>query len=473
MVDENRTLERYHLDGHYNLKGQWWIPSDPERKTTGNLELKGYDGAYLEVEIAFSTEADRNTLTNYPVLVGVTHSGIEVTLRNCQQTEKPLLLSTGSRYHIELVFIGRHFQRPGQIKFRAVYLWLHNFDEWLNSSGFTLPTSFNREEMHIEYCRPKDVELHANASRRLSAGFSVYGPKYTTVQKSIELRQAAYLKVERKSGKDLRDYMATSRTVQTFLALAIRGTVYPRKVMAVYRDERTTIDVFFVPTLRPESSLTSLVDMVFSYPDVSSEIDSMMNLWFRKWPRLEPLCNIYLGVLYGKELYMENRFLGMVQILETYHRRFIGGQYQNKEEFEKSVYPALVEAIPDHINREYRDSLKGKISFAHEYSLRKRLRDLIRRVPETIKGEIFGDANEAEGRFVEKVVATRNYLTHYTKELESVAVTGEKLYWFYVKLRIMSETMFLREMGIPPKRIERFLMKNDGYRQEFRSCRDI
>ena len=44
MVEENRTLERYHLDGHYNLKGQWWIPSDPERKTTGNLEL---DGTYL------------------------------------------------------------------------------------------------------------------------------------------------------------------------------------------------------------------------------------------------------------------------------------------------------------------------------------------------------------------------------------------------------------------------------------------
>ena len=137
----------------------------------------------------------------------------------------------------------------------------------------------------------------------------------------------------------------------------------------------------------------------------------MMTRWFRKWPRLEPLCNIYLGVLYGKELYMENRFLGMVQILETYHRRFIGGQYQSKEEFEKFVYPKLVDAIPDDINCEYRKSLKGKISFGHEYSLRKRLRDLIQKVPETIKEELFGDASRAESRFVDKVVATRNYLT--------------------------------------------------------------
>ena len=113
----------------------------------------------------------------------IPHSGIEVTLHNCQQTVKPLLPSAGSRYRIELAFIGHHFQRPGQIKFREVYLWLHNLDEWLNSSGFTLPTSFNLEEMHFKYCRPKDIELHANARRRLSVGFSVYGPKYATLQK--------------------------------------------------------------------------------------------------------------------------------------------------------------------------------------------------------------------------------------------------------------------------------------------------
>ena len=142
-------------------------------------------------------------------------------------------------------------------------MWLHNFDEWLDSSGFTLPTSFNPEEVLIEYRRPKDIQLHGDAIRRLSAGFSVYGPTYTSVQKSVELRQAAYLKIERKRGKDMRDYMATSRAVQTLLSLAIRGTVYPRKVMAVYRDERTIIDVFFVPTLRPESSLTSPFDIGF------------------------------------------------------------------------------------------------------------------------------------------------------------------------------------------------------------------
>jgi len=463
----------YNLEENHELRGRWWLPSKSTGEPSGTLFLNGREGARLSLEDSISGDTMPFEFADHPVILGNTLSGVAVTLCSCSQTKSTFSFGvSSSEYRIKFVYVGHHFHSQHGIKLAAAYFWVHNGDEWVNRSGFSLPTHVNIDDVVIQYGRPKDIPLHTAKSRSLSVGFSVYGPNYTKPQNRVEIRQEAYLKIMRTRGKDLSRYLETYRAIEAFLSLAIKGPVYPRKVkVALTTDPKRLIDVFYAAVTRPVSQVRLSHDMVFSLPDVVDKVEVMMRLWLRHWQRLKPACNIYLGVLYGKSLFMENRFLGMTQILETFHRRFIGGSYQNEADYLKCVYPQLVEAIPRDIEADYRNSLEAKLRYCYEYSLRKRIGDLLRRAPEGIVLLFLGTDSGARNRFVNRVVDTRNYFTHYTKELGTKAASDEELYWLYVKLRILCELMFFRQMGLRPEEIEAFVAKNDEYQQEFRLCR--
>ena len=460
----------FNLEESYQLKGEWWLPSDPKNGTIGTLDLKGRDGAFLDLDDRLAVTADFGKLTNHPVVLGVTYTGRDVTLCDCWQ-ERVTIFSSGrssNLYRVKIVYIGRHFDSEEQIKLSAARVWLFNADEWIDRSGFTLSARTTVENLNIKYSLPEEIPLYDTADSKLSIGFSVRGPKRTPVQKNVELSQEAYLNVLLAGGKNLGDYLRTSSAIQNFLSLAIRGPVYPKKIQVVYRNEtRNPIDVYCTIVPRPASRLKLPFEMVFTYPEISAKARSMVNLWLCKWPRLQPICDIYFSTVYGRELYMENKFLGMTQILESFHRRFIKGQYQSVEDYNRDIYPNLVAAIPNGIDPAYQTSLKTRMKFNYEYSLRKRLRDLIERTPKPIIGLLLGTDARASNCFVGQVIDTRNYFTHYTKELESKAARGEELYWLYNKMKILCEMIFFREMGLCLKQIEKFMMSNDEYLQEF------
>ena len=61
--------------------------------------------------------------------------------------------------------------------------------------------------------------------------------------------------------------------------------------------------------------------------------------------------------------------------------------------------------------------------------------------------------NENKKDFIEKVVNTRNYLTHYDEELKEYAVFGEDLYLLTQKLRICAGVCLLKKVGFDSEEI--------------------
>ena len=55
--------------------------------------------------------------------------------------------------------------------------------------------------------------------------------------------------------------------------------------------------------------------------------------------------------------------------------------------------------------------------------------------------------------FINRVVATRNYLTHFDQSLEPQAARGEELYRITEKLKLLIEICLLRESGFEEERI--------------------
>src|SRR5215208_7125114 len=81
-----------------------------------------------------------------------------------------------------------------------------------------------------------------------------------------------------------------------------------------------------------------------------------------------------------------------------------------------------------------------------------RLRQIFRKYPESVN-PIVGKKKQARADFIEKVVATRNYRTHFNEELESRAARVEELYPITEKLKHLIEICLLGEIGFEAERI--------------------
>lgn len=125
------------------------------------------------------------------------------------------------------------------------------------------------------------------------------------------------------------------------------------------------------------------------------------------------------------------------------------------------MYDRLVEAIPDHSDPEYPDfkiSLEGRLRYINEYSLRKRLKLLIRDT-----NAVFHYFVDHPNEFINNVVDTRNYLTHYSRTSESTAVRGKALYPLTEKVKILVEIILMRELGFSFEKIDEIIHRNSNF----------
>jgi len=91
--------------------------------------------------------------------------------------------------------------------------------------------------------------------------------------------------------------------------------------------------------------------------------------------------------------------------------------------------------IPDNINADFKKSLQARLRYGNEFSLRTRLREVIRRIKNILDFE-FVTSGKKRDEFINKVVDTRNYWTHYSQELINRVVQSG-----YDRLMLITSTL--------------------------------
>jgi ApeA N-terminal domain 1 len=104
---------------------------------------------------------------------------------------------------------------------------------------------------------------------------------------------------------------------------------------------------------------------------------------------------------------------------------------------------------------DYRKWLEQKLEYSNELSLRRRLKELLTPFPALYK-ELGGAS------FVNRILDTRNYLTHYDEKSRMNAAQGERLHWLSEKLRIVVEMCLLTELGISASAMSDILLRQPG-----------
>jgi len=157
-------------------------------------------------------------------------------------------------------------------------------------------------------------------------------------------------------------------------------------------------------------------------------------------------------------MYLEHSFLSLVQAIESYHRRMHEGKYLSADDY-KTVYQTLIEAIPKSpVDKDHYQSLKSRIYYGNEYSLRTRLKRIFKDYEDLLALLIDNKSN-----FINDVVNLRNYWTHYDKSLEEKVVKGQEKYILVQKLKFIIEVCFLAELGLSSEKIKDLIDRDQRY----------
>ena len=146
--------------------------------------------------------------------------------------------------------------------------------------------------------------------------------------------------------------------------------------------------------------------------------------------------------------------MALVQGLEAYHRRT-----SDEKRIDEAEFDELVENLVNQCPEEHREWLSGELRYGNEVSLRKRLRSIINPFKDVI-------GNRAKrNNLIDRIVNTRNYLTHYDLSLESEAAEGQDLWNLCVNMELLFQLHFLQLIGFNREQIDSLLADSIPLRQ--------
>lgn len=223
----------------------------------------------------------------------------------------------------------------------------------------------------------------------------------------------------------------------------------------VHSDIKGHIKVFYKPSqteLGPKK--LSPQNMLFRYNDISENFESYLRKWFENANNLKPMYDLYFSIIHSSNMYVDHKFLSLMQALETYHRRILGGNELSENHHNKRILEILT-AVPD----QYRQWLEEKLKYSNELSLRKRMKELLGRHSDVMSVYI-SDLTD----FKNKAVDTRNYMTHYDLSLKDKASTGIDLWKLVIELEILVEVCLLSETGFTDAQLKNLFQRTQRYK---------
>ncbi|WP_343077449.1 HEPN domain-containing protein [Pseudomonas sp.] len=426
--------------------GYFWIPNLPNDKVPGTLTIG--QGGLIELELVGGF-ADANRMggqEEFSRLLGSIEKEAYVTLEDCFYIARNVSFGgiSKSRLRVGMVFGGVQYSHLEKPTFNSLSFSTDLLDEWVGISGIKADSNLLGKST-IEYLPPKPIpfSLPNGMNMEIAFHYSLPGTGYIT---EAVIRQKTFIKLSSSEELPLEVFLNVAKRLNNFLCFAVDQTLSLKDVTAtspriLYNPDEPKyllpIKIYY-PSLphsekQPRSHWRS---MLFSYRIIKDNADEVLNKWFTTYELIEPAINLYFSTKAGGHTYLESKFLALAQGLETYHRRTSDEALMSDD-----AYNSLVQQILGNCPEGHEEWLEGRLSQGNSLSFYQRLVKIIRPF-----GVYFGNSS-ARSSLARKISLTRNYLTHYNKDLEADAASGDQLYELCNKMEALFQLHFLQIIG--------------------------
>lgn len=454
----------------YKKSGYFWLPENIENKIPGSLSI--LDGGKIELEIIGSFNDSIQSLNDkneFKRIVGVIENDGLVTLENCFYKTRSHSFGGISKSFIcvNKLLSGVAYDKDEEIKFNTFSFGAEGLDEWIDISGINVEYEKDWKSATINYSTQKEITYELDNEIKLHVTFGYTLPSLP-VTREAKITQKTYLKLTSDTELELHKFTSYAYKLINLISFAVDDTVTMDNVTATSESlthetnngESHPIPIkIYYPSL-PFSETVLKVNthtMLFTFRNIMDRADKIIKNWVSAYDTIEPSLNLYFSVKTGNHKYLEGKFLALAQALETYHRRV-----SNETLMDTKIFRSMVARTLCSSPKSDRAWLKGRLIHGNELHLGKRIKMIIEPYKEHI-----GTSKE-RGKLIRNIVNTRNYLTHYSENLKSKAVTGIDLWPICQKMEAIFQLHLLDKLGFTSDEINIILSNNYKLNQKIK-----
>lgn len=452
--------------------GFFWLPGHENDQKPGILKIK--NGGRVELEIVGNFDEDFEFFDknwNIARIVGFVEGDGNITLERCFYTSKNLSFGgiSKSKLFVSMLLIGASWEKDEEVTFSTFSFSVDCMDEWVGISGINVKFDHKKKSATINYTPPENISILLNNQFKLEICFE-WGLSNSSNISEQKITQRVYFKLSSEKTVPLQNFLDVAFKITNLMSFAIHDTVAMKDLIATSPDIKIKISEEknrLVPIklyyqsnsfleIEPQKSQH---EMLFSYDAISSNADKVFNNWINAHEHLSPAIGLYFSTKTEAYKYIDGKFLALAQGLETYHRRTT-----DEKLMKTSEYGLLTRQIINNCPEGYQDWLSARLQHGNEISLSKRLKAMV----EPFKKHL-GTGAERK-KLLRKIVVTRNYLTHYSPDLEKEARKGRDLWVICQKMDVIICLHFLMVIGFTDEEIGSIINKSHILQQKLRAA---
>lgn len=448
------------------FQGYWHIPQHPDDSVPGMLKYSRSEGIVLELLGLFGNYKDKEEFHKLDIICGFSKEGKKITLVDsfCINSTSYNPGMNVSSYVSNKLFLNVWINSLDDIKIEEAKIEFTDIDKWVGIGGFDFDDTTENNTIKSTYKLPDKIQLCKSDIFEISIEF--YLKNYNIdfdFQKDLSLEQSVKLVIIFYKPVALKDFESFYRILQNFFSLLVTQPVYPRKIE--FRCDS------IVEAKNNYNRIGQLIEYCYDIPSVVKTIKNLQGRnmilrlkdnkvkagllllnWIEKAEILQPVMDLFFGTIYNDNLFTNNIFLNYIQGIETYHRRIHGGTDLPEEEHNERI-TFIINSINDENQKKW---LSEKLQYSNDITLRKRLKYLFEKFE-----KIIGDYKTLG--LINKIVNTRNYLTHFGNYKKEDLFEGVSLYYAAMFNKMLLLVILFSEMGVTENDLEKIFGKNSKY----------
>lgn len=494
------------LGEEFACTGEWWIQNgdeiaNPKSTHTGTLTFTRGKGITLDIMGVF----ERNESTkgpfpfderSYDMIWGRSTEAELITLYKCQWAGGSSGSFSSSSYGVQAVFASKDvwWEPNEKIAFKSLNLEYTHLDEWIGENAIKSHVDSIDGKFKVDISAETIDKLpRVNVGDYVMSAYVGVGVKASRVPKHQEIvEQAPIFHVESatSSAISIDEVRTIVGALQNLLSLLMYDEpIYPIVIegsvpIAGDVQKSATMRLLHEPvgTRHPSDKLGNILFSLREVEDFWG--DALKEIILAEKEGLKPVFNQFFAEHFSPSPFVEDRFMATIRTIEAFHRRTLSvDYYMKKMEYENKLLDKFLQPVKDaHLEQSFTESLKNRLKYGYQYSLRKRLDQLldspngeefltlfVAKDGENEKQKIATETSTASEKdqklmqwmknyreaFVEKTVKTRNWYTHFDEDDRSQAVTdGLELEFLNRKLRLFLAALLLGQLHAPPEEVK-------------------
>lgn len=439
------------------VMGLWWIPDVEDVKVNGTLSFNKDGTASLTLADSFKdgSRSDSETPSHYPVILGDTRDGKEMTLFEVYVTTRAghaiahgKVIERGPALRAQRACVGAHLPLGGETPVTSVRLVFTHLADWVCGDLVFAEEKLSKDmlNLHVDYSYPAPFYFQG-LDGTIGIGISL---RQNDDLHSKAVSRQSFLQVVLDNPISFQDIRESKvKPFQYFLTFACGASAQLEELSFQvddigdqHGDQWIPRDIFeMIPDHEGDlSNHPYSWELLLPLSSIKERVEDVFSKWFAILGTAGSALDLYGSIFLGPPLYLETRFLYAAQALEVYHRRCSWFDGNDMPTFEwRKQWKKLQEAA-----RRYEPELESWVEkrdfiFNNEKRLRQRLHDLVEYGDDQVRRILRPD-------FVDVATKTRHKLTHY--DPKATGAEGEDLYWLSEEAIGLLEACILRDLGL-------------------------